>query len=49
MKRLHIAIVYNAYTAGTPDLPEDRASMADLVRQIRHIARTLRRQRHLIC
>src|SRR5438034_753372 len=48
MKRLHIAIVYNAYTAGTPDLPEDRASMADLVRQIRHIARTLRRQRHTV-
>jgi D-alanine-D-alanine ligase len=47
-KRLHIAVVYNAYLSGTPDLPEDRASMADLLRQIRHIARTLRRLGHTV-
>jgi D-alanine-D-alanine ligase len=47
MKRLHIALVYNTYGSGVPsDVPEDRASMADLVRMIRHIARTLRRLGH---
>jgi D-alanine-D-alanine ligase len=48
MKRLHIAIVYNAYTAGQPEPPEDRAGMSDLRTQIRHIARTLRRLRHTV-
>jgi D-alanine-D-alanine ligase len=45
-KRLHIALVYNAATGGTADLPEDRASTDDLRRQIRHIARTVRKLRH---
>ena len=48
MKRLHIALVYNAYTAGNPELPEDRASMADLRRMIRHIMRTLKRLGHYV-
>jgi D-alanine-D-alanine ligase len=48
MKRLHIALVYNAYTSGGPDAPEDRAGMADLRRMIRLIARTLRRLRHTV-
>jgi D-alanine-D-alanine ligase len=43
MKRLHIALVYNAYTENTPEAPEDRAGTADLRTQMRHIARTLRR------
>ena len=38
MKRLHIAIVYNAYTEGGPEAPDDRAGMSDLRTQIRHIA-----------
>jgi D-alanine-D-alanine ligase len=47
MKRLHIALVYNTYGSGIPsDVPEDRASMADLLRMIRYIARTLRRLGH---
>src|SRR5205085_5260706 len=46
MKRLHIALVYNAYTEGTPELPEDRAGSADLRTQMRLIARTLRRLGH---
>jgi D-alanine-D-alanine ligase len=48
MKRLHIALVYNAYTGTTPDLPEDRGSMADLKRMIRLITRTLRRLGHTV-
>lgn len=49
MKRLHIALVYNTYGSGTPsDMPEDRASMADLLRMIRHIARNLRRLGHTV-
>jgi D-alanine-D-alanine ligase len=48
MKRLHIALVYNTYGSGTPDQPEDRASMADLLRMIRHIGRTLRRLGHTV-
>src|SRR5262245_58816713 len=46
MKRLHIALIYNAYKVSQPELPEDRASSADLRSQIRHIARTLRRLGH---
>src|SRR5438132_10326315 len=48
MKRLHIALVYNAYTEGTPELPEDRAGSADLRTQMRLIARTLRRLGHTV-
>jgi D-alanine-D-alanine ligase len=48
MKRLHIALVYNAYTAGSVELPEDRASMADLRRMVRHIVRTLKRLGHSV-
>jgi len=48
MKRLHIAFVYNAYTSGTVELPEDRASMADLKRMIRHMVRALRRLGHTV-
>jgi D-alanine-D-alanine ligase len=43
MKRLHIAVVYNAYTENTPEAPEDRAGTADLRTMIRRVARTLRR------
>jgi D-alanine-D-alanine ligase len=48
MKRLHIAIVYNAYTEGLPEAAEDRGSTADLRVMIRHVARTLRRLRHSV-
>ena len=48
MKRLHIALVYNAYTESTPEAPEDRGGTADLKTQVRHIARTLRRLGHSV-
>lgn len=48
MKRLHIALVYNAYTGGSAELPEDRSSMADLRRMIRHMVRSLRRLGHTV-
>jgi D-alanine-D-alanine ligase len=48
MKRLHIAVVYNAYTENTVELVEDRAGTADLRTMIRHIARTLRRLGHTV-
>lgn len=48
MKRLHIALVYNAYTGDTPDAEEDRAGMADLIQMIRNIARSLRRLGHTV-
>jgi D-alanine-D-alanine ligase len=48
MKRLQIALVYNAYTENTPEPPEDRSSTADLREMIRHIARTLRRLGHTV-
>ena len=48
MKRLHIALVYNAYTESTPELPEDRAGSEDLRSQMRLIARTLRRLGHTV-
>ena len=34
MKRLHIALVYYAYTGTVPELPEDRAGMSDLKRTV---------------
>jgi D-alanine-D-alanine ligase len=48
MKRLHIALIYNAYQTGLPELPEDRAGLADLRRMIRLIARTLRSLGHTV-
>ncbi len=49
MKRLHIALVYNAYKESTvPEVKEDRAGTADLLSQVRRIARTLRRLRHTV-
>jgi D-alanine-D-alanine ligase len=48
MKRLHIALVYNAYTGSEPELPEDRGGTADLETQVRHICRTLRRLGHTV-
>jgi D-alanine-D-alanine ligase len=44
MKRLHIALVYNADVGSLPEVDEDRAGTADLRTMIRHIARTLRRR-----
>jgi D-alanine-D-alanine ligase len=48
MKRLHIAVVYNASMPDEPDRPEDRAGTDDLRTQIRHICRTLRRIGHTV-
>src|SRR5438876_4157220 len=48
MKRLHIALIYNAHQTGLPELPEDRAGLADLRRMIRLIARTLRSLGHTV-
>ena len=48
MKRLHIALVYNAYKEGAPELAEDRGGTSDLMSQVRRIARTLRRLRHTV-
>jgi D-alanine-D-alanine ligase len=48
MKRLKIAVVYNAYTESTPEPPEDRGSTADLREMIRHISRVLRRLGHTV-
>lgn len=48
MKRLHIALIYNAYTDGTPEHPADRAGTADLRQMIRRIARGLRKVGHTV-
>lgn len=48
MKRLHIALVYNAYRENIPEAKEDRAGTADLLSQVRRIARTLRHLRHTV-
>src|SRR5207302_2153225 len=48
MKRMHIALIYNAYQTGLPELSEDRAGSADLRRMIRLIARTLRSLGHTV-
>src|SRR5262245_19964368 len=48
MKRQHIALVYNAFTDGTPDRPEDRSSTADLRQMIRRIGRSLRSLGHTV-
>jgi D-alanine-D-alanine ligase len=46
MKRLHVALVYNAYTTETAELSEDRGSMADLKQMIRTMVRAMRRLGH---
>lgn len=48
MKRLDIALVYNAYKEDKPELPEDRGGTSDLRCQVRHIARSLRRLGHTV-
>jgi D-alanine-D-alanine ligase len=48
MKHRRIVLVYNAYTSGAPEPPEDRASTADLRRNIRLVARNLRRLGHAV-
>jgi D-alanine-D-alanine ligase len=48
MKHRRIALVYNAYISGAPELPEDRSSTADLRRNIRLVARNLRRLGHTV-
>jgi D-alanine-D-alanine ligase len=42
-KRLHIALVYNAFQDASPEDPEDRGGMADLRAMIRRQARALRK------
>ncbi len=48
MRKCHIAVVYNAYTAEIPESPEDRGSAADLLLQVRNITRHLRRLGHTV-
>lgn len=47
-KRLHIALVYNAFKDGTPEPAEDRGGSADLRAMIRRIARNLRKLGHQV-
>lgn len=42
-KRYHVALVYNAGAATTPEVPEDRGGTDDLLHMIRAMARVLRR------
>ena len=46
MKKLHIALIYNAYTDVPPDDKSDTGGLHDLRQMIRGIARGLRRLRH---
>jgi D-alanine-D-alanine ligase len=48
MKRLHVAVVYNAYTENEPELPEDRSGTSDLMTMIRNVAKNLRRVGHRV-
>jgi D-alanine-D-alanine ligase len=48
MKRLHVALVYNAYTDSTPEPAEDRSGSADLKQMIRRIGRRLRSLGHRV-
>src|SRR5258708_6333679 len=48
MKRLHIAVVYNAYTENEPEMPDDRSGTSDLVTMIRNVAKNLRRIGHRV-
>ena len=48
-KKLHVAIVFNAYMeAQTSEAPEDRGSMSDLKQQVRNTARNLKRLGHTV-
>jgi len=47
-KRLHIALVYNAFKDSTPEAAEDRGGSADLRAMIRRIARNLRKLGHQV-
>ena len=47
-KRLHIALVYNAFQESTPEAAEDRGGSADLRAMIRRIARNLRKLGHQV-
>jgi D-alanine-D-alanine ligase len=48
MKRKHVALVYNAYSEGAPEAPDDRGGTADLRQMIRRIARNLRKLGHQV-
>jgi D-alanine-D-alanine ligase len=48
MKHLHIAVVYNAYAEDAPEAAEDRGGTEDLLTQIKHLGRSLRRLGHTV-
>jgi D-alanine-D-alanine ligase len=48
MKKLRIALIYNAYPGLETESPEDRGGMSDLVTMIRAIARALRKLGHRV-
>jgi D-alanine-D-alanine ligase len=48
MKRLHIALVYNASLPVTPEVPEDQGGTIELRRMIRSMARALRTLGHKV-
>jgi D-alanine-D-alanine ligase len=48
MKRLRVAVVYNAYKVNVPEPAEDRGSTADLRAMIGNVARVLRRLGHRV-
>jgi D-alanine-D-alanine ligase len=48
MKKLRIALIYNAYPGMDNESPEDRGGMSDLVTMIRAIARALRKLGHKV-
>lgn len=48
MKRLHVALVYNAFRDVGPEQPDDRGGTADLRQMIRRIGRNLRRLGHTV-
>lgn len=48
MRRLTIALIYNAAPPVEPEAPDDRASFKDLLRLIRQVARALRSAGHRV-
>lgn len=48
IKKLHVVLIYNSYTAPGEEAPDDRGGMSDLKRMIRHMARVLRRVGHRV-
>src|SRR5262245_16470585 len=48
MKRLHVAVVYNAFRDVGPEEPDDRGGTADLRQMVRRMARVLRRLGHTV-